>query len=285
MSGKQDILVIGAKGMLGQDMVAVLNGKHAVTGIDIEEIDIADADQTQEVLADLKPGIVINCAAYTDVDRCESEPEIAFAVNALGAENLARACTDLGAKLVHFSTDYVFPGKGGTPYQESDPTAPINVYGASKQQGEEAILKIDAGHLIIRTAWLFGKQGKNFVKTMLKLADERDELKVVSDQHGSPTYTRDLAAATVELIKRNASGIVHVTNDGQCSWHEFACEIFRVAGKTAVKVHPVSTDEFPRPAQRPGMSIMDKSKYVQIVGQPMPVWTDALRRYLKEERE
>ncbi len=283
MDKQTKIVVVGAKGMLGQDIVTRLEDVCPVTGIDVESIDITDLERTRAVLTGLAPSVVINCAAYTDVDRCESEPKAAFAVNAQGAENLAKVCTELKAQLVHFSTDYVFPGTGEKPLGEDDPTSPVNVYGESKRKGELAVLDNGPGHLIIRTAWLFGTRGKNFVRTMLTLAAERDELKVVSDQHGSPTYTVDLAEATRALIQKGASGIVHVTNSGQCSWYDFAREIFRQAGKDHIRVIPVATDEFPRPAKRPGMSILDKSRLVSLVGQQLPDWKDALRRYLREE--
>jgi dTDP-4-dehydrorhamnose reductase len=271
------ILVVGANGMLGRDMMALIG--DTARGVDIDEIDITSLESTERILRTLKPEAVINCAAYTDVDGCETNVETAMQVNGEGVAHLAMATREIGARLVHVSTDYVFDGSKGSPYVEDDAPCPLGVYGESKLAGE-----LNAGfnpdHLIVRTQWLYGLHGKNFVETMLRLAVEKDEIAVVDDQVGSPTWTVDLAHAVLALLKSGHRGIYHAANAGFCSWNEFAQAIFEEAG-LSVKVHGITTDELNRPARRPLCSTLDCSKLGQDAGfRPQP-WRSALKAYLQ----
>ena len=271
------ILVIGANGMLGRDMMALIG--PAARGVDIDEIDITSLESTERVIRTLKPETVINCAAYTDVDGCETNVETAMQVNGEGVAHLALATREIGARLVHVSTDYVFDGSKGTPYVEDDAPCPLGVYGESKLAGE-----LNAGfnpdHLIVRTQWLYGFHGKNFVETMLRLAVEKDEIAVVDDQVGSPTWTVDLAQAVLALLKSGHRGIYHAANAGFCSWNGFAQAIFEEAG-LPVKVHGMTTDELNRPARRPLYSTLDCSKLEQDSGFRLQPWRSALKTYLQ----
>ena len=271
------ILVIGANGMLGRDMMALIG--PAARGVDIDEIDITSLESTERVIRTLKPETVINCAAYTDVDGCETNVETAMQVNGEGVAHLALATREIGARLVHVSTDYVFDGSKGTPYVEDDAPCPLGVYGESKLAGE-----LNAGfnpdHLIVRTQWLFGLHGKNFVETMLRLAVEKDEIAVVDDQVGSPTWTVDLAQAVLALLKSGHRGIYHAANAGFCSWNGFAKAIFEEAG-LPVKVRGMTTDELNRPARRPLYSTLDCSKLEQDSGFRLQPWRSALKTYLQ----
>ena len=271
------ILVIGANGMLGRDMMALIG--PAARGVDIDEIDITSLESTERVIRTLKPETVINCAAYTDVDGCETNVETAMQVNGEGVAHLAMASREIGARLVHVSTDYVFDGSKGSPYVEDDAPCPLGVYGESKLAGE-----LNAGfnpdHLIVRTQWLFGLHGKNFVETMLRLAVEKDEIAVVDDQVGSPTWTVDLAQAVLALLKSGHCGIYHAANAGFCSWNGFAQAIFEDAG-LPVKVHGMTTDELNRPARRPLYSTLDCSKLEQDAGFRLQPWRSALKTYLQ----
>ena len=271
------ILVVGADGMLGRDMLALIGA--AGRGVDIGEIDITSLESTERVIRTLKPEAVINCAAYTDVDGCETNVETAMQVNGEGVAHLAMATREIGARLVHVSTDYVFDGGKGRPYVEDDAPCPLGVYGESKLAGE-----LNAGfnpdHLIVRTQWLFGLHGKNFVETMLRLAVEKDELSVVDDQIGSPTWTVDLSHAVLALLKTDHRGIYHAANSGFCSWNGFAQAIFEEAG-LSVRVHGMTTDELNRAARRPLYSTLDCSKLEQDTGfRPQP-WRSALKMYLQ----
>ena len=271
------ILVVGADGMLGRDMLALIG--PAARGVDIGEIDITSLESTERVIRTLKPETVINCAAYTDVDGCETNVEKAMQVNGEGVAHLALATREIGARLVQVSSDYVFDGGKGTPYVEDDAPCPLGVYGESKLAGE-----LNAGfnpdHLIVRTQWLYGLHGKNFVETMLRLASEKDELSVVDDQVGSPTWTVDLSHAVLALLKTGHRGIYHAANSGFCSWNGFAQAIFEEAG-LSVKVRGMSTDELNRPARRPLYSTLDCSKLEQDTGfRPQP-WRSALKTYLQ----
>lgn len=271
------ILVVGSKGMLGQELMGVFGS--AARGVDVEEIDITDMLSVQRVLLTLKPSVVINAAAYTDVDGCQSNTELALQVNGEGVAFLAMISKEIGAKLVQVSTDYIFDGQKGSPYQEDDAPAPLSIYGESKYAGEMNA-KFNPDHLIVRTQWLYGHAGKNFVETMLKLASERNELSVVDDQVGSPTWTHDLALAIKALLDKGCSGTYHAANAGFVSWNGFAREIFRLAG-LEIDVKPMSTAELGRPAPRPLYSTLDCSKLVQDTGfQPQP-WQEALKRYLE----
>lgn len=271
------ILVVGANGMLGRDLMALLGSR--AEGIDIDDIDITKMESVLTVVGAMKPEIVINCAAYTDVDGCENNVETAMAVNAEGVAHLAFACREIGALLVQISTDYIFDGGKGTPYVEDDAPHPLSIYGESKLAGEmNAALSPE--YLIVRTQWLYGLHGKNFVETMLRLGAEKEQMTVVDDQIGSPTWTVDLSRAVIALIDGGCRGIYHAANAEYCSWNDFAREIFAEAGLN-VTVKPMTTGELNRPATRPLYSTLDCAKLVAATGfQPQP-WRNALREYLK----
>ncbi len=274
------ILILGHKGMLGSDLMLRLTGAHEVTGRDMDAFDIVSLDDCRRVVAECAPEVVINAAAYTNVDGCETNRETCFAVNAAGVKNVALACRGRGIMVIHFSTDYVFDGRKGTPYGEEDLPAPLNAYGASKREGEQFLLAFAERFLLIRTAWLYGSHGNNFVKTIMEKASVVKTLEVVDDQIGSPTSTRDLAAAVELLIERGHTGIFHVTNSGRCSWYEFACEIVRMAGIADVTVKAIGTGALSRPALRPGLSVLDCRKFSTLCGMTLPPWQSALRDYL-----
>lgn len=271
------ILVVGSKGMLGQELMGLLGS--AARGVDVGEIDITDLESVQRVLVTLKPAVVVNAAAYTDVDGCETRAELALQVNGEGVAHLAMITKEIGAKLVQVSTDYVFNGGKGSPYLEDDPPAPLSIYGESKLAGEMNA-KYNPDHLIVRTQWLYGHAGKNFVETMLKLAGERSELTVVDDQVGSPTWTYDLALAIQALIEKGCRGTYHAANAGFVSWNGFAREIFRLAGLDVV-VTPMSTAQLGRPAARPLYSTLDCGKLTQDTGFVPEPWQEAIKRYLE----
>uniref|UniRef100_A0A831UEC2 dTDP-4-dehydrorhamnose reductase n=1 Tax=Geobacter metallireducens TaxID=28232 RepID=A0A831UEC2_GEOME len=271
------ILIVGAKGMLGQDLMRVLPGD--VRGVDIEEIDITSPESVRRVLLTLRPRVVVNCAACTDVDGCETSVELAMRVNGEGVGHLAAVTREIGALLVQVSTDYVFDGTKGSPYLEDDPVNPLSVYGKSKLLGEERARQ-NPDHLIVRTQWLYGHGGKNFVETMLRLAGERKELAVVDDQIGSPTWTMDLSLAISELIENGCRGTYHAANRGTCSWFEFAQAIFADAG-VAMIVRPQTTEELGRPAPRPLYSVLDCEKLTHDTGLELEGWREALGSYLE----
>lgn len=276
------ILVTGVKGQLGHDVVneAHKRGIQAV-GVDIDEMDITNAPQVEHVIKSEKYDAVVHCAAWTAVDKAEEMPEACRKVNAEGTENIAKVCKELDIPMMYFSTDYVFDGKGDTPWKEYDERHPLNVYGQTKYEGELAVEKLEK-HFIIRIAWVFGKNGNNFIKTMLKLGKERGAVSVVNDQIGSPTYTYDLAKLVVDMIQTDKYGTYHATNEGLCSWYEFACEIFKQAGMDDVKVTPVDSNAFPVKATRPKNSRMEKTELDKNGFDRLPTWQDALSRYLKE---
>ena len=287
--GKIDsVVIVGAKGMLGAELVEVLSGSdwaqgagdHRIYAGDIAELDITDRGSVRRYLKPLDPQLVINCAAYTDVDGCESHRAEAFAVNADGAGNLAEVCGELDAKLVHISTDFVFDGKASSAYRCEDEPDPLSVYGQSKLAGERAVEQGLADHLIVRISWLFGKYGRNFVTTMRRLAQEREYLEVVDDQIGSPTYAVDLAEALLYLVGVEAVGMYHFRNEGQCSWYEFACRIVQEFG-LSTPVRPITSEQLKRPAPRPSWSVLDISKYKQATGQSVRGWPEALDHYVK----
>lgn len=269
--------VFGASGLLGQALVPKLKDEQ-LTALSSKDADIRDASEVRRVIEAARPEWVILVAAYTDVDGCESNRELAFSVNRDGAVNVARAARDTGARLIFLSSDYVFDGNKGSPYEADDRRNPMSVYGESKAQAEEQLLQILRDVVIVRTSWLFGVGGKCFPATILKIAATRPELSVVNDQRGSPTLTDDLGSALVELCRKNASGIVHMTNSGDCTWYEFASEIVKASGLDT-EVKPVSTSEFPRPARRPAYSVLSPATRI-VYGIEMPSWQDALRRYL-----
>lgn len=275
------LLVTGVKGQLGYDVVkeAEKRGVEAV-GVDIDEMDITDAKQVREVITKGGYDAVVHCAAWTAVDKAEDMEEACRKVNKEGTENIAQVCEVLDIPIMYFSTDYVFNGQGSEPWKEYDKRAPLNVYGQTKYEGELAVEKL-AKHFIIRIAWVFGKNGNNFIKTMLRLGKERGAVSVVNDQIGSPTYTYDLAKLVLDMIQSDKYGTYHATNEGICSWYEFACEIFKQAGMN-VQVTPVSSDEFLTKAKRPCNSRMNKTELDRNGFDRLPTWQDALHRYLKE---
>jgi dTDP-4-dehydrorhamnose reductase len=271
------VTLFGASGLLGQELVQELSGEQ-LTALSSKDADLRDRVRVRDVVRDSRPDWIFLSAAYTDVDGCESNRDRAFAVNCEGAINVAQAAREGGARLLFLSTDYVFDGSKRSPYETRDPRNPTSVYGESKARAEERLLEILPEVCIARTSWLFGHGGKCFPATILKLASTRPEISVVNDQRGSPTFTRDLASALVELCRASASGIVHVTNSGNCTWYEFATQIVRVSGMPTV-VKPVTTAEFPRPARRPAYSVLSPDS-LHAYNIRMPEWQDALRRYL-----
>jgi dTDP-4-dehydrorhamnose reductase len=272
------VMILGATGLLGQALMREWSGDE-VTGLSSRDVDIRDAQQVQRVLDNARPDWIVLAAAYADVDGCESHQDLAFAVNRDGALNVAKAARQTGGKLIFLSSDYVFDGKKTSPYEVDDSRNPQSVYGRSKAEAELSLLEVLPECCIARTSWLFGRGGKCFPDTILKLAATRPALDVVNDQRGSPTYTVDLARAIVELCCKGASGIVHVTNAGECTWFEFAREIVRGAG-LATEVRPVSSQQMARPAPRPAYSVLSPAS-LQRYGIAIPGWHDALQRYLR----
>ena len=275
------VLVTGVKGQLGYDVMNELAGRgHEGIGVDIQEMDITDAASVEKVITEAAPDAVIHCAAYTAVDAAEDNVDLCRRVNAGGTEKIARVCKALNCKMMYISTDYVFNGQGTRPWEPDDKREPLNVYGQTKYEGELAVETLEK-FFLVRIAWVFGVNGKNFIKTMLNLGKTRDHLTVVADQIGSPTYTYDLARLLVDMIETDRYGRYHATNEGLCSWYEFACEIFKQAGMN-VTVSPVTSDQYPAKAKRPMNSRMDKSKLDEMGFKRLPSWQDALGRYLKE---
>ncbi len=274
------ILITGSNGMLGHDLQEVLADKHELILTTSKTLDITDKQHTMDFIFEVKPDIVINSAAYTDVDGCEENQDIAYAVNGEGVRNLALACKEVDCALVHVSTDYVFDGTARDPIKEDGKIGPISIYGKSKLKGEEAILEILDKFFIVRTAWLYGINGKNFPKTILELAQNHSEITVVYDEVGSPTYTPDLADGIAKLIETDYYGIYHLTNSGSCSWCEFARYIFEVA-EVDVKVIPVTASEFARPAPRPSYSVLDNDNWVKNGFEPLRSYKDAIKEYIE----
>ena len=276
------IVVTGSRGMLGTELMRVFGGSAALWGLDVDEMDITDAARCRDRIRSLAPDVVVNAAAITAVDYCESHADEAFLVNGVGAGNLASAAAACGALLVHYSTDYVFDGLKAGPYAEDDPPAPRSVYGRSKLQGEELIRESGSHHLIVRTSWLFGRNGANFIRTILTAAREGRQLHVVDDQRGSPTYARDLASWTFLMIKAGCQGTFHVTNGGACTWFELASRVVEWSALPGVTVTPVTTEEFPRPAPRPANSVLANSRLAEAGLPPMRPWQEAVQEYLRE---
>lgn len=279
MAAAKRICITGAGGMLGGELLRLTPPAHT-HGLTRADLDVADPAKVESVLSEIRPDIVINAAAYTKVDDCETNRDWAEAVNTQGPRHLAQTCAAINARLIHVSTDYVFNGQCDRPWQPDDPIDPINVYGQTKAAGESAIRDILTNHVIVRASWVFSDLGQNFVKTMLKLASERDELTVVTDQVGSPTYAYDLAEALLALIDTDVTGTLHFANAGQCSWFEFAQEIMRRAGKSTT-VTPTDSSAFPRPAARPTWSVLDTQDYVRVTARPPRPWQDALAQCLR----
>ena len=277
------VLVTGVKGQLGYDVVRELEKRgHTAVGVDIDEMDITDAAAVERVLTETQPEAVIHCSAFTAVDRAEDETELCRRVNVEGTENIAKICKKLDCKMLYLSTDYIFSGDGERPWEPDDEASPLNAYGQSKYDGELALKKYVEKYFIVRISWVFGINGNNFIKTMLRLGRENGAVKVVDDQIGSPTYTYDLSRLLVDMIESDRYGAYHATNEGICSWYEFAKEIFRAAGMNDVSVTPVKSGEFPVKAKRPKNSRMSKEKLVANGFTLLPAWQDAVVRYMKE---
>ncbi len=282
------VFIAGCKGLLGTPTTARFKNRPdtVLLALGLPEIDITHADQVRKHIETFQPNLVINCAAYTKVDDCETNEELATKINGEGAGTLAREAARLGAGFVHVSTDYVFDGNGNTPYTEDQPTAPpekLSAYGRSKLIGEQQVIANHPKPLIVRTAWLYGPSGPGFPQTILRLAKEHPSLKIVNDQTGTPTYAPDLAEALYKLTEANATGLVHFTNAGSCTWYEFAREILRLA-ELRVPVEPVSTAEFPRPAKRPAYSVLSPRRYAALTGSPPRPWQQAIAEFLRSTR-
>ena len=282
-----NILVTGCYGQLGTELqkVAVDNCAHQWFFTDIDTLDICDLNAVERYFAANGIEVCINCAAYTAVDKAEDEPDLAAKVNVKAAKNLAECCQRHNALLIHVSTDYVFDGHGTLPYRESDATGPTSVYGQTKLDGEQAVIQTGCRYCIVRTAWLYSSTGKNFVKTMLMLGDTKDEINVVNDQKGCPTWASDLANAIDKLVEKYGKGPVHetfhFTNEGQITWYDFACAIMEIGGKHC-KVNPITTDQYPTKAKRPAYSVLDLNKIKVFTGIEIPFWRDSLEKCIEE---
>ena len=271
------ILILGYKGMLGRELAKEFENGHELVLWDRDKVDISRKEEVIKKVSELCPDVVINAAAYTAVDEAESNKDLAYKVNGCAVGFLATACEEVGALLVHFSTDYIFDGENHNGYKEDHPYNPINMYGKSKALGEKMIFDISSKYYIIRTSWLFGKYGKNFVETMLRLAKEKKDIRVVNDQFGNPTYAKDLASEVRKLVESQSPyGIYHITNSETCSWYDFAVKIFELSNLN-LKVKPIKTEEFPTPAKRPIYSMLINTKLP-----PMRKWEEALKDYLIE---
>jgi dTDP-4-dehydrorhamnose reductase len=285
---KMKVFVTGSAGQLGQDLMLLLQGQdYEVLGCDRQEMDITDLDQCLEVIGGFGPDVVIHCAAHTAVDAAESDIDAAYLINATGSRNVALAAEQAGAKLVYISTDYVFGGKGDLPYHEYDNTDPQSIYGKSKRAGEILVQSLSSKFFIVRTSWVYGKYGSNFVKTMLKLGQEKPLLQVVDDQKGSPTYTVDLARFLLELIQTEKYGVYHASNSEYCTWYEFTQAIFTEAEdilglKFTAKLEPCATEQFPRPAPRPRNSMLEHLSIRTNGFEDIRPWRDGLRDFLME---
>lgn len=279
------ILVTGYNGQLGYDVVR--EGKrhsYEMVGTTSQDLDITQKHVVTNYIHELKPDAIIHCAAYTAVDKAEDDKENCWNVNVNGTSNLAKAASEINAKFMYISTDYVFDGEGSSTFKETDTPNPIGHYGKTKHEGEEIVRELINEWFIIRISWVFGINGNNFIKTMLRLSETRDQLTVVNDQFGSPTYTVDLAKLLIQMIQTDKYGIYHASNEGFCNWAEFAAEIFEQAGKT-VEIKGIPTEEYPTRAVRPKNSRMAKQKLVDMGFQPLPKWQDALERYLIELKQ
>lgn len=288
------ILITGCRGQLGTDLLKGLDQDYEVTGLDLPEIDILDEAKLMAHVRQLKPSVIIHPAAYTDVDGCESNRELAMAVNGEGTRQVARACEAVKARLIYYSTDYVFDGRKSSAYVETDPTAPATVYGQSKLAGEKAISEELDNYAIMRIAWIYGANGNNFVKTMIRLAQKQikareagedfEPLKVVDDQHGNPTWTMEVVNQTQALIESDQTGLFHATSEGETTWFEFAREIFRLRG-LEVEIGPCGSEQFPRPAARPKMSALVNARLNELGANRMRPYIDALEEFLKGDWE
>jgi dTDP-4-dehydrorhamnose reductase len=275
------ILVLGARGMLGADLLDEWQSDELIPA-DRAQADLRDFPQVEKLVLRVRPEWIVLAAAYTDVDGCERNPQLAFAVNQTGVENVARAARLAAARVFFVSTDYVFDGKSKRPYETTDPVSPLNVYGASKAAGETALSKSQVAWCVARTSWLFGVHGASFPEKILRAAETRPELSVVSDQIGSPTYTRDLARVIRALLSRDVRGFVHITNQGTCSWFDFAREILSQSGRESIPVLPITTDQAARSARRPNYSVLSPAS-LHAFGIRTRPWQEALRAFLKEK--
>jgi len=291
------ILITGSKGQLGNELQSIIKNGYSEIGqvseniknselfpLDIAELDITKLEDVKRVLKEIKPDVVINCAAATNVDGCESNQDLAFKINALGPRNLAMVCEEIGAKLVQVSTDYVFSGKGDKPLTEYDVPAPYSVYGKTKLKGEEYVREFSSKYFIVRTAWLYGYVGKNFVYTMMRLGAEKEELTVVNDQRGNPTHANDLAHHILKLIETEEYGIYHCTGKGECSWYDFATEIMKLSGRKC-KVIPVTSEQYKTAAKRPEYSSLDNIMLRCTIGDEMRDWKEALASFIENLKE
>jgi dTDP-4-dehydrorhamnose reductase len=274
-------LIVGNLGMLGTDLTQEVGSRHEVTGVDREELDITDRMQCLRFVASLRPDAVINAAALTQVDYCEAHEEEALLVNGQGAGNLAEAAASVRALFVHYSTDYIFDGLKTGPYLEEDPPNPRSAYGRSKLRGEELIRSRSSDFVILRTAWLFGRNGVNFIRTVIDAARKGRPLRVVDDQKGSPTYSSDLAAHTLRMMEAGCRGVYHVTNQGSCTWYELAVRAIVWAGIGTVEVTPVTTKEFPRPAPRPANSVLANARLEREGLPQLRPWQEAAMEYVR----
>ena len=275
------ILLTGITGQVGQELPKTLTNLGEVVGVSRQEFDLSQSEQIKQKIAEIKPNIIVNAGAYTAVDKAEEDSKLAIAINADAPKAIAISANDIGATVVHISTDYVFNGKNHTPYLETDTTDPLGVYGNSKLQGEIGIRENCDRHIILRTAWVYGARGHgNFVKTMIRLGESREELKVVADQIGSPTWSYDIADAITNLLNKSQedstiNGVYHFTNSGVASWYDFALAIFELSGLSC-EVSPIESSEYPTPAQRPHFSVLNKAKIKSITGISIPHWREAL---------
>ncbi|MBU1355989.1 MAG: dTDP-4-dehydrorhamnose reductase [Candidatus Edwardsbacteria bacterium] len=274
------ILVTGAKGMLGTDLCLELAGDHQVTGIDIQDIDITSEEAIKKIIG-YHPEFIIHCAAMTNVDGCEKDPDTAYAVNGLGTKNVVLACRQLDIPVLYISTDFVFDGAKGEPYCEWDQPNPLGHYGRSKLEGENHVRELLKKFYIVRTSWLYGKQGRNFVSTILAKARETGTIKVVNDQVGSPTYARDLCRAIARLISSNKYGTYHLSNSGACSWFDFAKRAVELSG-TKAEVLSISSSDYPTPTKRPAFSVLRNFCWERTFGETLRPWEEGLKDYLKE---
>ena len=278
------VLVTGVKGQLGSDIAAELKLRaEECIGADIADFDITDRGATVGTIKKYMPDCVIHCAAFTDVNGAEEKRGLCERINVLGTENVALACAETGAKLIYISTDYVFNGEGMRPYEPDDERDPINFYGMTKSLGEDKVRSICPKHFIVRTSWVFGKNGTNFVKTMLRLGEQMEGLTVVDDQIGSPTYTPDLARLLCDMAATERYGTYHATNEGFCSWYDFAKKIMELSG-IGCNIKPIASKDYPSPAKRPQNSRLSKEKLVQNGFYKLPPWEDALKRFIKALR-
>lgn len=286
-----NVLVTGANGQLGNAMrIASRDSKDNYIFTDVDELDITDAEAVRMAVKDNDIDVIVNCAAYTNVDKAEDDAEFAEILNAKAVRNLADALKENNGTLIHVSTDYVFGGnQGNTPRREDEPANPTGIYGLTKLHGEQEIEKSGVKSIILRTAWLYSEFGKNFVKTMLNLTATKPELKVVFDQCGTPTYAQDLADAIVDIIEKRKmdgnEGICHFSNEGVCSWYDFTKEIAELAGNNSCDIQPCHSDEFPSKVIRPSYSVLDKTKFKQTFGRKVPYWTDSLKKCIKNLKQ